>query len=46
MVMNSITLSDAIMNIEGIKRGNFEKVISSLEQNTMTLDLGGLVGLD
>lgn len=36
---NSITLSDAIMNIEVIRRGNLEKFLSNLDQSS-TLDLG------
>ena len=36
---NSITLSDAIANIEVIKRGNFERFLTDIGQNK-TLDLG------
>jgi hypothetical protein len=37
--VKSITLSDAITNIETIKRGNFEKFLSNFGRS-QTLDLG------
>lgn len=38
-ITNSIRLSDVITNIESLKQGNFAKVINSLEQNNITLDI-------
>jgi hypothetical protein len=38
-------LSDAIANIEVIKRGNFERFLTNIGQNKM-LDLGGGISSD